>query len=62
MNDIIIHFRLLKKYLVYLQQLFDFFRNKRVNLTISKFYLNYSLIILLNQRVDFLNITIIEKK
>ena len=61
-NDIIIHSRSLKEHLVYLRQLFDFFRSKRVSLVASKFYLKYSSIILLGQRVDSLNITTIEKK
>ena len=61
-DNIIIHSRTLKKYLIYLRQLFNFFCNKRVNLITFKLYLKYSLIILLNQQINSLKITIIEKK
>ena len=42
--------------------MFDFFNDKRVNLTSIKSFLSYFFIILLNQRVDNLKLFIFEKK
>ena len=42
--------------------MFDFFNDKRVNLTSIKSFLNYFFIILLKQRVDNLKLFIFEKK
>ena len=61
-NDIIIYSRIFEKHFVHLRQLFDFFRQKRVNLISTKSYLKYSFIMLLSQRVNSLNMTIVEKK
>ena len=61
-NNIITYSRIFKKYFAYLRQLFDFFRQKRVNLISNKSYLKYSFIMLLNQRINSLNIIIVEKK
>ena len=46
-NDIIIFSRILKEYLRYLQMIFQLFRNKKVSLTSTKLFFNYSLITLL---------------
>ena len=61
-NDIITYSRIFKKHFVHFRQLFNFFRQKRVSLISIKSYLNYSLIMLLNQRVNSLNMIIVEKK
>ena len=61
-NNIIIFFYSLKKYLLYLKQIFKFFRVKRVSLILTKSFLNYFLIILLNQRVDNLDLLTLTKK
>ena len=61
-DDIIVHSRTLSKHLTHLRQIFEFFRQKRVNLIFSKSFLNYSSIILLNQRVNSLDMIIVEKK
>ena len=61
-DDIIVHSRTLSKHLTYLRQIFEFFRQKRVNLIFSKFFLNYSSIILFDQRVNSFDMIIIEKK
>ena len=47
-NNIITYSRIFKKHFVHLCQLFDFFRQKRVNLISNKLYLKYSFIMLLN--------------
>ena len=61
-NDIIVHFKILQKHLKHLRTLFQMFRTKRINLIVTKSFLAYSFVILLNQRVDNLNMfTTIEK-
>ena len=62
MNDIVIFSHILKKHLRHLHQIFEFFQNKRVNLTSIKSFLNYFFIILLKQRVNSLDLFIFEKK
>ena len=61
-NDIVIYFYTLKKYLIYLRKIFVLFRNKCINLVSIKFFLNYSLVILFNQRVNLFEMFIFEKK
>ena len=61
-NDIIIHFKTLQKHLNHLRTFFQMFRIKRINLIVTKFFLTYSSVTLLNQRVNNLNMsTIVEK-
>ena len=61
-NDIIVHFKILQKHLKHLRTLFQMFRTKRINLAVTKFFLAYSSITLLNQRIDSLNMsTTVEK-
>ena len=61
-NDIIVHFKILQKHLKHLRTLFQMFRTKRINLVVTKSFLAYFSVILLNQRVDNLNMfTTIEK-
>ena len=62
MNNIIIFFKTLNKYIRYFRLIFQLFQIKKVNLTFIKLFLTYSLIILLKQRVDNLKILIFEKK
>ena len=62
MNDIVIFSHILKKHFRHLHQIFDFFQNKRVNLTSIKSFLNYFSIILLRQRVNSLDLFISKKK
>ena len=62
MNDIMIFSRTLKKHLLHLRQIFELFRNKRVNLASAKFLLNYSSIILFDQRMNNLDLFISTKK
>ena len=61
-DDIIIYSRILIEHVIYLIKIFDLFRVKRINLAFIKFYLKYSSIILLNQKVDSLNMSISTKK
>ena len=62
MNDIIIYSKIFEKHLNHLRQIFDLFRSKRVSLFLNKFYLKYSSIILLDQRVDSLEMFTVEEK
>ena len=57
-NDIIVFSYILLEYLRYLRQIFKLFYNKRVSLSLIKFFINYSSIILLDQRVNNLEISI----
>ena len=62
MNDIIIFSKTLKEHIAHLRQIFQLFASKRVNLALNKSFLNYSFIMLLEQRVDNLDLSIsIEK-
>ena len=61
-NDIIIYSRTLKKHLNHLIIIFQLFRDKRMSLTSIKFYVNYSSVILLNQRINNLNMFTFAKK
>ena len=61
-DDIIIYSRILTEHIIYLIKIFDLFRDKRINFTFIKFYLKYSSMILLSQRIDLLNMFISIKK
>ena len=52
MNDILIHFRSLKKHLIHLHILFEMFKIKRINLIVFETFLIYSSMILLKQKID----------
>ena len=61
-NDIIVHFKILRKHLKHLCTFFQMFRTKRINLIVIKSFLAYFFVILLNQRIDSLDMfTIVEK-
>ena len=62
MNDIMIFSRTLKKHLFYLQQIFELFHIKRINLTSTKFFLNYFSITLFDQRMNNFDLFISTKK
>ncbi len=60
-NNVIVYSSNLEEYLYYLNKIFNLF--KRINIVIksSKIFLDYSIIILLNQKIDNLNFTIAKK-
>ena len=61
-NDIIIHFKILQKHLKHLRTFFQMFRIKRISLAVTKSFLAYSSVTLLNQRIDSLDMsTTVEK-
>ena len=61
-NDIIVYSRTLSKHLIHLRKIFELFRRKRVNLIFKSFFLSYFFVVLLDQKIDSLDMTIIEKK
>ena len=61
-NDIIIHFKILQKHLKHLRTLFQIFRIKCISLIVTKSFLAYSFVILLNQRIHNLSMFIIVEK
>ena len=62
MNDIIVFSKILKKYIAHFKQIFQLFVSKRVNLAFNKSFLNYSFIMLFEQRVDNLDLSISAEK
>ena len=62
MNDIIIFSKILKKHIAHLKQIFQLFVSKRVNLIFNKSFLNYSFIMLFEQRVDNFDLSISVEK
>ena len=58
-DDIIVFSHILSKYFNHLRQIFEFFRNKRINLSLTKFFINYFSVIFLGQKIDDLEIFII---
>ena len=62
MNDIIIFSKILKEHIAHFRQIFQLFASKRVNLALNKSFLSYSFIMLLEQRVDSLDLSISTEK
>ena len=61
-DDIIVHFKILQKHLKHLRTLFQMFRTKRINLVVTKSFLAYFSVTLLDQRVDSLDMSITVEK
>ena len=61
-NDVVIFFNSLKKHFRHLTQIFKLFKKMNVIIKISKTFLKYSTIALLDQKVNNLNITITNEK
>ena len=57
-DNIIVFSRILIEHLSYLRQIFKLFRSRRISLSSIKSFIDYSSIILLDQRVDKLDISI----
>jgi hypothetical protein len=62
MNDIIIFFKTLNDHFLHLREIFQRLWHYNVVLNLKKIFLKYSFIILLNQIVDVLKLTIAEEK
>ena len=61
-DDIIVFSRTLSKHLSYLRQIFELFRQRRVSLLSIKSFIDYLSVILLDQRVDRLDMFISREK
>ena len=61
-NDIIIFLKTLHEHIEHLHQMFQFFKEKRVNLIFNKSFIDYSSIQFLNQKINSLNFIILKKK
>ena len=61
-DDIIVHFKILRKHLKHLRTFFQMFRTKRISLAVTKSFLTYFFVILLDQRVDNLDMFITAEK
>ena len=61
-NDVIVFFNFLKEHLRYLNEIFKLFQSKNVVLKTIKTYLEYFSISLLDQKIDSLDLTIVENK
>jgi len=62
MNDIVIFSRTLKDHLKHLHVMFQLFSKKRVSISSKKSFIDYSSVILLNQKVDDFDLTISVEK
>ena len=61
-NDIIIFSKILSKYLNHFHSIFDLFDLKEITLSLKKLFLDYSTVILLNQKIDAFELTTIVDK
>jgi hypothetical protein len=61
-DDIIIFFKIFKKYIEYLDTIFELFNRIGITFKNSKIYFDYLLIILLKQRINNLNTTCAEDR
>ena len=62
MNDIIIFFKKLEDHIQHLRSVFQLFQKRRMNLTSIKFFLKYSFITLLSQKINSLKLFTTAKK
>ena len=61
-DDIVVHSNILQKHLTHLKQIFDMFKVNNIFIKSKKTFIDYSIVHLLNQKVDFLELVIVEKK
>ena len=61
-DDIVVFFNFLKKHLRHLNLIFVLFKKYNIVIKLFKTYLNYSIVSLLEQRVDNFDLITIEKK
>ena len=62
MNDIVIYSNILQKHLIHLKQIFDIFKVNNIFIKSKKIFIDYFIVYLLNQKIDFLKLIIVEKK
>ncbi len=61
-NNIVIFSKMLNKYVEHLYTIFDLLDSKEVILSTKKSYLEYSIVILLNQKVDVFDFIVVANK
>ena len=61
-NDIVIFLKLLYEHIEHLRQMFQIFKEKRVNLTFNKSFIGYSFIQFLDQKINNFDLIIFEEK
>ena len=61
-DDIIIFNKILKKHKKHLHAIFDLLNAKDVTLSFKKFFIEYSIITFLNQKIDVFNLIIVVDK
>ena len=61
-NNIIIFNKSLKEYIQHLHTIFDLLNEKSVIFSLKKFFLNYSTVILLNQKINVFEFIIVTNK
>ena len=61
-DNIVIFNKTFKKHLSHLYQIFQLLNSYKIRLLSKKLYLNYSIIVLLNQKIDAFNLIIVVDK
>lgn len=61
-NNIVVFSKTLKEYLEYLIKVFRLFKRINILIKLSKIYLDYSLVVLLEQKIDSLELIITKEK
>ena len=61
-NDIVVHSNILQKHLIHFKQIFDMFKINNIFIKSKKIFIDYFIVHLLNQKIDFLELIIVEKK
>ena len=61
-NDIVVHLNILQKHLVHFKQIFDMLKINNIFIKSKKIFIDYFIVHLLNQKIDFLELIIVEKK
>ena len=61
-NDIVIHFNILQEHFAHLKLIFDMLNVNNIFIKSKKAFIDYLIVHLLNQKVDFLELIIVEKK
>ena len=61
-NDIVIFSKIIVEHIIHLRKIFNMFRRNNISIKFNKIFLNYLFVQLLNQKIDFFNLLINEKK
>ena len=61
-NDIVIYFKILKKHIAHLREIFDILIVNNIFIKLQKTFVEYFTMHLLNQKIDFFELTTTKKK